>query len=202
MGKGTTGATAAATATLAATIMIVAASGCHAPTEDEPMAAWKAVPLTETVLTEGSDATTDLGWIAADDTLAPGEETQAPTPGDDEAESADGSDATCSVETCAEGASADGQVFEWDGNGNGIPEIYAIDALRDEDGSITGYRLHTTCKMDYDGTLRDAKAILSVDKAEDEEGRLLAISYERTDGGTGRATVRVVGDNIEIQQEG
>jgi hypothetical protein len=56
--------------------------------------------------------------------------------------------------------------------------------------------------MDYDGTLRDAKAILSVDKAEGEEGRLLAISYERTDGGTGRATVRVVGDNIEIRQEG
>lgn len=108
---------------------------------------------------------------------------------------------SCSVDACVGILSDDGRAFEWDSNGNGIPEIYAIDAVRDPSGAVTGFHLYTTCEMDYDGVLDGAAAIDAVIPGEAPGGGPeLSILYRDADGATMRATVRVVDGDILISQ--
>lgn len=107
-------------------------------------------------------------------------------------------DTTCSADTCASGLSDDGYAFEWDGNSNGKDEVYALDAVRDAGGDITGYRLYTTCQQDYEGDLPDVRSVREIGMSSDDAGPFLAVSYDGVDGSSGRCIVRVVDDNLDI----
>lgn len=146
------------------------------------------------------DLTSDIQAMRASE--APRGDPPETAPADEARHGGQGEGETvCSVESCATGLSEDGYAFEWDGNGNGIPEIYAIDALRDDNGQVTGFHLYTTCEMDYDGTISDARSIERIEAGSDGHGRLMSVTYRKADGSERVATIRVVGDNIRIEQE-